>query len=193
MDQARRLLLTVIPATLALNYYLGAAQQGVFIAVLSWMYNDLQGGDEAFVREAIIAVAYGLFNSGSLAVATGPEYSLSPRGLVWTVIVSGVILTTMQVQDLKDQEGDRTRGRKTIALYLGEQVSRTSIAFFVCFWSCACAYFWALGPGPFLLIGVTAAIVALRVLFVRSQKADARTWRCWCFWHASLYVLPLLI
>ncbi|KAI0380255.1 UbiA prenyltransferase family-domain-containing protein [Hypomontagnella monticulosa] len=193
MDQARRLMLAVIPTTLALNCLLGASQQGVFIAVLSWMYNDLRGGDEAFVREMIISVAYGLFNSGSLAVATGPEYSLSARGLTWTVIVSGVILTTMQVQDLKDQEGDRTRGRKTIALFLGEQVSRASIAFFVCFWSCVCAYFWALGPAPFFVIAGTAAVVALRVLFVRSQKEDARTWRCWCFWHASLYMLPLLI
>lgn len=93
-------MLFIVPAVLALDYALGPWKQGVFITVLTWLYNDLGGGDEAFVRELIIAVAYGLFNSGSLHVAIGTGNSLSLLGVVWTVIISGVILTTMQVQDL---------------------------------------------------------------------------------------------
>ncbi|KUI64407.1 hypothetical protein VM1G_11203 [Cytospora mali] len=100
-NQTRRIMLFVIPGTLALNYALGPWRQGVFIMVLTWLYNDLGGGDELFLRELIIAVAYGLFNSGSLDVATGPGNSLSPIGVVWTSIISGIILTTMQVQDLR--------------------------------------------------------------------------------------------
>jgi 4-hydroxybenzoate polyprenyltransferase len=192
-DQTRRLLLIAIPIILALNYILGAWRQGAFIHILTWLYNDLGGSDEVFVRELIIAVAYGFFNNGSLTVAIGPEYSSSTLGITWTVIVSGVILTTMQVQDLKDQEGDRTRGRKTIVLFLGERMSRSSIAFFVCFWSCVCMYFWGLKPMALSMTATAAAIVAMRVLFIRSQKGDARTWRLWCLWHASLYVLPVLM
>ncbi|EHL00687.1 putative Digeranylgeranylglyceryl phosphate synthase [Glarea lozoyensis 74030] len=108
-DQTRRLMLVVVPITLALNYYLGAWNQGIAIHILTWLYNDLGGGDEVFVRELIIAIAYGFFNSGSLTIAVGPECSLSALGITWTIIVSGVILTTMQVQDLKDQKGDKTR------------------------------------------------------------------------------------
>lgn len=93
-------MLLIIPAVLTLDYVLGPWKQGVFIMVLTWLYNDLGGGDEAFVRELIIAVAYGMFNSGSLHVAIGTGNSLSLLGVVWTVIISGVILTTMQVQDL---------------------------------------------------------------------------------------------
>lgn len=204
-DQTRRLMLAVIPAVMLLNHLLGAWAQGTGILVLCWVYNDLGGGDEAFVREMVIAVAYGMFNSGSLVVALGGggntgttssnnkgHHAPSELGWVWVAIVSGVILTTMQVQDLKDQAGDRARGRKTICLYMGERFSRTTIAFFVCFWSCVCAYFWALGPLAFSFVAVTAAVVATRVLLVRSPKGDARTWRLWCFWHASLYVLPVL-
>ncbi|KAI4858743.1 UbiA prenyltransferase family-domain-containing protein [Hypoxylon rubiginosum] len=193
MDQVRRLMLVSIPFVLALNYTLGVWQQGTSILVLTWMYNDLRGGDEAFLREVLIAIAYGLFNSGSLSVAVGSgQHSLSARGVAWVATTSGVTLTTMQVQDLKDQEGDRVRGRKTIALFLGDQVSRVSISFFVCFWSCVCARCWTLDAIPFFFIAVFAAVVAIRVLFVRSAKGDARTWRYWCFWHASLYALPLL-
>lgn len=191
-DQTRRFMLVVIPVVLALNYVLGAWEQGIFIHILTWLYNDLEGGDEAFLREVIIAVAYGFFNCGSLRVAVGPEYSLSTLGIVWTAIISGVILTTMQVQDLKDRAGDQTRGRKTIALFLGEQTSRASIAFFVCFWSCVCELFWGLGLMSFAVTAIAGVAVAFRVVYMRSPNADARTWRLWCFWHASLYALPAL-
>ncbi|KXX74509.1 Digeranylgeranylglyceryl phosphate synthase [Madurella mycetomatis] len=205
-DQTRRLMLAVIPAVMLLNHLLGAWAQGTGILVLCWVYNDQGGGDEAVVREMVIAVAYGMFNSGSLVVAIGGDsntsttsssnkgsHAPSELGWMWVAIVSGVIFTTMQVQDLKDQAGDRARGRKTICLHMGEGFSRTTIAFFVCFWSCACAYFWALGPLAFLFVAVTAAVVVMRVLVVRSPKGDACTWRLWCCWHASLYVLPVLV
>lgn len=192
-DETRRLMLAAIPVVMVLNYFLGGWEQGVCILVLNWMYNDLGGGDEAFVREVLLSAAYGMFNSGSLAVAVGPQDRLSPLGVAWVFIISGVILTTMQVQDLKDKAGDRVRRRKSICLYVGERFSRTSIAFFVCFWSYICVYFWALGPLACCFVSVAAAVVAMRVLFVRSPKGDARTWKLWCFWHASLYTLPVLI
>lgn len=199
MEQTRRLMLVAIPLTLALNYVLGAWRQGVFILVLTWLYNDLRGGDEAFVRELIISVAYGLFNHGSLRIAfsngvTGPETIVhSLRSITWTVIISGVILTTMQVQDLKDVQGDRGRGRRTIVLFLGERFSRISIAFFICFWSFACARFWHLEFLRYAGHTVVAIVLTTRVLFVGgSGREDAHTWRLWCFWHASLYLLPVL-
>ncbi|EMR70906.1 hypothetical protein MGN70_004422 [Eutypa lata] len=191
-EQTRRLILATIPIVLLINYVLGVWRQGVFILLLTWLYNDLRGGDEAFLREFIIAVAYGLFNSGSLKVAAGPGSVLTHLGVVWTVVVSGVILTTMQVQDLKDKEGDRTRGRKTIVLFLGEEFSRASIALFICFWSCLCIYFWALGALAIATNGAVSLLLALRVFYVRSSsREDARTWRLWCAWHASLYTMPL--
>lgn len=193
-EQTRRLMLATIPIVLPINYVLGLWRQGVFILLLTWLYNDLHGGDEAFLRELIIAVAYGLFNSGSLKVAAGPGSLLTQMGVVWTAVVSSVILTTMQVQvqDLKDKEGDRTRGRRTIVLFLGEEFSRASIAFFLCFWSCLCIYFWALGALAMATNGAVSLLLALRVFYVRSSsREDARTWRLWCAWRASLYTMPL--
>lgn len=199
MEQTRRLMLAAVPTVLAINYLLGVWKQGVLILILTWLYNDLGGGDEVLVRELVIAVAYGLFNHGSLAIAasnsnTGSSvWTNGPQAIAWIGIISGVILTTMQVQDLKDMEGDRSRGRRTIPLFFGEGRSRMSISFFVCFWSWLCAYFWRLSLLEFAAhIGI-AAVVAWRVVWVRSgQREDARTWKFWCLWHASLYVLPLL-
>ncbi|RYC59127.1 hypothetical protein CHU98_g7072, partial [Xylaria longipes] len=170
---------------LVVNYTVGAWQQGMCLTVLSWMYNDLGGGDEVVSREVILAIAYGLFNSGSLLVTTGLGSRLSPLGLAWTAIVSGVILTTMQIQDLKDQAGDKTRNRRTIVLYYGETFSRVSVAFFVCFWSWICGQFWVSGLPVTVFTTSIAFFISLRVLFLRSPESDARTWKLWCFWHAS--------
>ncbi|KAI1336876.1 UbiA prenyltransferase family-domain-containing protein [Xylariaceae sp. FL0016] len=193
--QARRAMLAVIPLAILLNYLLGVWRQGLFIIVFTYMYNDLKGGDEV-VRDLIISVSYGMFNSASLEVAVGggehTPISISQGGIIWTAMISGVVLTTMQVQDLKDQTGDRTRGRQTIALWLGDRFSRYSIAFFVTFWTAACVYFWDLKLYALTIPAVSGSTTAWRVLYKRTSKDDPATWRWWCFWTITLYLLPLI-
>ncbi|KAI2640123.1 UbiA prenyltransferase family-domain-containing protein [Xylaria nigripes] len=192
--EARRLLLLAIPLVLLYNYLFGVWRQGLFIMVFTWMYNDIRGGDE-IVRDLIISVSYAMFNSASLEIAVGGgEYSaiaISRGGYIWTALISAVILTTMQVQDLKDQAGDRTRGRQTIALWLGDQFSRITIAFFVCLWTGACLYFWNPSLYGYVLPVVSGAITAYRSLAKRTPKEDAATWRFWCLWTVTLYLLPI--
>ncbi|KAM7195880.1 Digeranylgeranylglyceryl phosphate synthase [Rhypophila sp. PSN 637] len=220
--QTRRLLMILAPAALGTNYLLGVWSQGLLVQVLSWYYNDLRGCDEIF-RDAIIAVSYGLANLTSLRLASSSSYFLSatakqanldgafslvdgatsvtvtPRGYLWVAMISGVILTTMHIQDLKDQKGDQSRNRKTVPLVLGDWVSRWTVAGFVPFWSVVCAAFWHqqterlpegfLGYIAQLVLGL---IVAWRVLSKQSRRDDAGTWRLWCVWHSSLYLLPLV-
>lgn len=198
IKQTRRAMLVAVPLSLCLNYYQGVWAQGVLIHIVTWLYNDLRGGDEFLVRELLIAVGYAMFNSGSLKIAgcgrsRHPDCSLNPRGLAWTAIISVVICTTMQIQDLKDQRGDRLRGRKTVVLYLGQRVSRWSIAFFVVFWSCMCARFWSAGPASSSLVMALAALVAWRVVKMQSRPGDGQTWKLWCLWLILLYVLPTVV
>ncbi|PWY96634.1 hypothetical protein BO94DRAFT_570909 [Aspergillus sclerotioniger CBS 115572] len=189
--QTRRLMLAAIPAVLALNYTLGVWHEATPILLLTWLYNDLKGGDE-IIRDAIIAVAYGLYNTGSLRIACGGESQPSEQGYVWIGMVSGVILTTMQIQDLKDQAGDRARARQTIPLVLGEQWSRGLIGGFVVGWSGVCVWFWALPGWCYLLVGGVGGMVVVLVLRSRSVERDALAWRVWCAWLVGLYLLPCL-
>ncbi|KAI2784408.1 UbiA prenyltransferase family [Daldinia loculata] len=191
-DQTRRVMLVSIPLTLWFNYYLGVWEQGVVIHITTWLYNDLRGMDEAFVREILISVGYGMFNSGSLQIALGNKTSINWNGMVWACIIGGVILTTMQIQDLKDQAGDRLPGRKTVVLFLGEEISRWSIAFFVNFWTCICSILWDLSAWSCAVPGIPAAVVTWRVLKMRNQKDDYRSWQLWCLWLLGLYSPPLL-
>lgn len=196
-EQTRRLMLVTVPLSLYLNHYLGVWGQGILIHLITWLYNDLRGSDEVAVRELLIAIGYAMFNGGSLQIASGcsqaqGDCELNSQGIAWTGIISAVIFTTMQVQDLKDQEGDRLRGRRTVVLFFGERVSRGSIAFFVIFWSVTCAYFWQLRWWGFALPVAQGLFVAWRVVTRYSQDEDRQTWKLWCLWLICLYILPVI-
>lgn len=155
-------------------------------------YNDLKGMDEVFIREILISIGYAMFNSGSLKIALGSQASVSRNGIICTSIISAVILTTMQIQDLKDKEGDKLRGRKTIVLHFGDRVSRSSVAFFVLFWSCICARFWCLSALASATLSLSGGWVSMRVWTKRGRKEDRRNWQLWCLWLVCLYALPVL-
>ncbi|KAI1371220.1 UbiA prenyltransferase family [Hypoxylon crocopeplum] len=193
--QVRRAMLLCIPIVLAANHLLGVGTETSLLFVLTWLYNDLMGGDENWIcRNVIIAAAFWLYNTGSAKVAGNP-YSqaagITEKGVLWTTIISGVILTTMHVQDLKDQEGDCARGRRLAPLVLGDRAARWTIAIPICFWSCYCTWFWEVGTAGLgvILLGFT---VAIRCLAYSGKHSDRRTWELWALWTASLYILPLL-
>ncbi|EMR66570.1 hypothetical protein UCREL1_6433 [Eutypa lata UCREL1] len=110
-EQTRKVMLLTAPFVLGFYYLLGISKQGLLVQFLSWYYNDLKGGDEVF-RDAIIAASYGLANVTSLRLAVGSESA-----------------------DLKDQEGDHIRGRKTVPLVFGDRTARFAIAVSVPFWA----------------------------------------------------------
>lgn len=195
-EQTRRLMLYSIPTVLGLSFLMGVWRESALILLLTWLYNDLKGGDE-LVRDLIIAVAFGLYNSASLIIAMGSGAEITPHGYTWIAIISGVILTTMQIQDLKDQAGDRGRGRKTIPLFFGDVVSRWSIAIFVTAWSGCCVFFWGLPSWAYALpaaqVVTLGVYIAFHVLMRRAVKDDDRVWRLWCLWLITLYLLPVAL
>ncbi|KAB8254242.1 UbiA prenyltransferase family-domain-containing protein [Aspergillus pseudonomiae] len=195
-EQTRRLLLVAIPAVLALTYGLRVWQESALIMILAWMYNDLKGGDE-LSRDLVIAIAYGLFNASSLRIALGSSADLNPaaahisrRGYLWITMISGVILTTMSIQDLKDMAGDRSRGRLTIPLLVGPTRSRWLIAALVLCWGPACVFFWGLPLRCYIAPCAMAVGVAASVVWQRDIRSDAAAWRLWCAWLVVLYLLP---
>jgi 4-hydroxybenzoate polyprenyltransferase len=192
----RRAMLFFIPIVLAVNHFaLHVGLESGLLFILTWLYNDLGGGDEDWVlRNAIIAVAFGLYNAGSIKTAAGINLSqhtvFTVVGWQWIIMISGVIFTTMHVQDMKDVGGDRARGRRTAPIVLGDMAARWSIAVPVIFWSWVCLWFWKFHFTGLAVIGI-GAIVAWRCINLKEKSADRRTWQLWAFWTAVLYTLPL--
>lgn len=202
MEQTRRAQIVAVPCVLLLNYLLGVWDYGVAIHIVIWIYNELRGGDELILRELLIAIGYASFNGGSLHLANqctplknGLEgCAPNQRGMAWTAIISGIIFTTMHIQDLKDQEGDKTRGRKTIPLVFGAMASRICIAALMVPWSVVCVQFW--GNSFLSLYSITtlalAATVSWRIMCRQTAKQDSTSWKLWCLWLVVLYALPVV-
>lgn len=192
-SQARQLLLLGIPLVFGLcALCLGAAQETAFCLVLTWMYNDLGGADEHFLlRNLINGVAYFVYGFGALKVAAGSDEAGAEASL-WLLMVACIITTTMQVQDLKDQEGDRARLRSTAPLDLGDGICRSSIAMGVASWSAACLSYWSWSPiGSLVVLGL-GSLVVWRVILLRDAVEDALTYRWWSVWLISIFFLPMI-
>ncbi|KAL2827894.1 UbiA prenyltransferase family [Aspergillus pseudoustus] len=195
--QTRQLLLGAVPAVLVLSAALGAGNESALILLLAWMYNDLRGGDE-LSRDIIIAIAYDIFLVSSLRIgmtattattaASAAPIRISTMGHCWLAIIGCVIATTMQVQDLKDQVGDRLRSRKTWPIVLGDEVSRWWIAACVPFWSFACVLFW---KTPVWVSAIPVFLGLWVCACVLLKMGDAKAWRWWCLWQVALYGLPI--
>jgi 4-hydroxybenzoate polyprenyltransferase len=191
--QAQRLLFIILPVVLALSFYLGPWQETLLLFSLNWMYNDLKGCDENFVsRNLLISIAYGLYNSAALRIACGAGSSITTLGLYWIILVSCVIFTTSHIGDLKDQAGDKTRGRRSAPLVLGDGVARWAIAVAVIVWSIACPFFLGVSYWGYLIPVTVGCLVAIRTLLLRRSDDDTMTWKLWAMWTIVLFSLPLV-
>ncbi|KAI0521173.1 UbiA prenyltransferase family-domain-containing protein [Xylaria bambusicola] len=194
--QIRRALLLIVPIVWACNYLLDVAYETALLTVLFWLYSDLGGGDEnCILRNAIISAGYGLWNLGSIKVASGRSSDdLTSTGATWIFILTGVALTTMHMQDLRDQQGDRSRGRQTAPIVLGDRLVRWAIAGPVIFWSLFCTYYWEarIWAAPGLVVVTPGLVVAIRCLTLGGPSSDRLTWHIWGVWIASLYALPCI-
>ena len=146
VSETLQLLLFSLQSVLAVNWILGAWEETILLFTLTWMYNSLEGRDQDFItRNLIIGCAFILYNRDALRIACGRGHEITGLGYQWVVLISCVTFTTIQVQDMKDQEGDRTRGRRSVPLTVGDRAARWTIAVPVLIWSIVCPLFLGLG------------------------------------------------
>lgn len=138
------------------------------------------------IRNLIIGVAFGLYNASSLKIAGGPNSKINEQGAIWTAIISGVIFTTMHSQDMKDQDGDRSRGRRTAPIVLGDFVARSTIAIPIGAWSIICPWFWGTGIEGYLLTVPLGIYIVWKLYTDRTFKGDRASWKLWTLWTALL-------
>lgn len=190
-EEARRLLLIVIPLVFVGSLCLGGVVETVAMMVLTWMYNDLGGADELYVfRNTINALGFMCYSSGSTDVAAG-VHSLTPQAYKWIAIVGAIVFSTLSMQDLPDVEGDAARGRMTSPLVMGDAWSRWEIAIPIFCWSIFCPMFWNVTWLGYTIPAGVGLWLVVRVLRYRTVMADKVTWQMWCFWTGVIYALPL--
>ncbi|MCJ1230010.1 hypothetical protein MMC12_006681 [Toensbergia leucococca] len=192
--QAQVLIKCLYPVTISASLWLGGLYPCLALHILTYWYNELGGGETWLLRNLLNSSGYLSFIAGAIQVAMHSQ-SLEYTGMAlkWFALIAMVISTTMHIQDLYDQEGDRLRDRKTVPLVFGDVRARHSIVIGVMAWS-------IIGPAVlkqnilgFMPTVAMGAIVATRLLdeSKRSVSDDKRTFKLWSLWIISLYLLPL--
>lgn len=192
-ENAATLMLFFYCCAFILSIYIGGLPQCMTLMGLGYWYNDLHGADShCVIRNLINASGYLCFTSGALEVISNETiWSLQPASYQWMLLVGLIVLTTVQAQDMADQEGDRLRGRMTVPLVIGDGAARYAIAVSISLWSFLGPAFWQLSAKSFGLPCVLAACVSVRFLCKRSEEEDKLSFRLYNVWVVSIYLLPL--
>lgn len=191
-EQYRRILLVVIPLALGVSWYLEVVSETAMLIILNYMYNDMEGADEHFViRNLFNALGNFHLEVGALRIAYGPQAVLNTTAYIWLVIIGAVMFSTISVQDLKDQKGDKLRGRRSLPLVFGDLFTRWTIVLFVLLWSMVCPLFFQTAWWTYIGTVAVGIWVAATVIQPKSVSNDKLAFKRWSVWVMTLYSLPL--
>jgi 4-hydroxybenzoate polyprenyltransferase len=190
--QAGQLLLMSIPIVHLSTFYIGGRDESMALMVLTWVYNDLGAANEyILVRHVNNALGFVFFSAGATQVACGFEHGLNGFSYKWLGVVAAVITFTIQFQDMEDQEGDLLRKRRTMPIVLGDWTTRWINALLIIIFSFLAPAFWKLTVFGFVVPILLGSLIAARSVLLRNLSADKGTFKLWCLWLITLYLLPL--
>lgn len=191
-EQAKRLMFALYPVAFLASVSFGGLWQCLILMLLGYWYNDRGGAADCVTRNFINACGFVCYASGAMEVALGTDLPFKIPLLQWFLVISGVVFSTVQTQDLYDQAGDRLCGRKTLPILVGDGPSRWMTAFPMLSWSLFCPWYWSLPldvSAAFLGLGI---VTVGRMMLKREVADDQRTFKIWNAWMVFLYLLPLI-
>ncbi|KAJ3499843.1 hypothetical protein NLG97_g35 [Lecanicillium saksenae] len=179
-------------------YYFGGLPEATAFMAETWVYDRVNGASSWWGKNIINALFYATGQLGGTRVAARfivSSATMSSSGYWWCLLLALNTLSTVQIQDLRDQEGDKARGRSTMPIAMGDPLTRWITAIFIAAWSIVCPGYWARGhlTAAFALPVLVGSLVAARVLVLRTAKADRLSFHVYTLlWLPSLYLVPLL-
>lgn len=193
ISQAEKLLWGAVPVIGLITLCTGGFPQYVLLTALNFWYNDGGGAHNPIFRNLINACGFVLYASAAIdIVATAPLSTYTLTIFQWLAVIGGVVLTTIQIQDLRDQAGDSLRGRPTLPISIGDGNARWTVIVPILFWSTFPPFFWRLDVGGYGLTVLTGAFTIGRLCFLRTSEGDRTTFKIWSLWLVSIYSLPLI-
>ena len=173
---------------------LGGTAECLALVAQGWIYNEFGAANDSYLaRNLLNATGYMTFAAGAAKVACIQSETMIQRGTYsWFGLLGLVVATTIQLQDLYDQEGDKARGRRTIPLVAGDGIARLSVGLPVAVWSLLCPAFWRLDARGFVLPMLLGAVVIFRLFHYKGVCADKTSFKLWNAWVVVLYFLPFV-
>ena len=125
---------------------------------------------------------------------------MTPLAWRWILVISIAVGLSISIQDFRDVEGDRSRGRRTLPLCVGELASRRGLSTLCVLLPVVTSLLLrgAAGLAPMailssLLITGLSLCVAARVLRLRRPQEDHKTYMLWTYWFCAEVTSALFV
>lgn len=104
-EAAQIMMLVFYPCTVLTGLLVGGAPQCIAGIALGYWYNSLRAADENYlIRNLVNTLGFLTFSPGSMLVLSRRLFfNIQPGTYWWLLIIGGVVLTTVQIQDIPDQ------------------------------------------------------------------------------------------
>ncbi|KAF2627323.1 hypothetical protein BU25DRAFT_410934 [Macroventuria anomochaeta] len=197
-EQAGKLLGATNIIASALSYQLNVMPIFIVYMFLITAYNDYGGGNKSgVVRNLFCGAGFSCYFSGALSIVIGPDAVMSSAAWKWTVIIAfGILATTIQAQEFRDEAGDKARGRRTLVTELGRKLALWTVFVTVAFWSIYTPLGFFAGGWKTALLPVVfgGALLATTSQAYRNgnNKLDRKMYKMWCLWMLGFCPLPFL-
>ncbi|KAF2995711.1 hypothetical protein E8E13_004211 [Curvularia kusanoi] len=197
-QHANQLLKVVHILAALLSYKLHVLPIFLVYVCLITLYNDFGASNKSgVVRNLFCGAGFTCYFGGALSIAAGPGVAMTYEGWKWVVTVTfGILATTIQTQEFRDELGDKARGRRTLVTELGRKMALWTVFVTVSFWSLYAplgvfqgGWMTALLP---MLLGGALLMVSLQAYFSNHNKMDRMMYKLWCLWMVGFCPLPLL-
>ncbi|KAL1747985.1 UbiA prenyltransferase family [Schizophyllum fasciatum] len=156
------------------------------------MHNELEMDSHWLTRNLLNALAYCTFDIGATSVARGEYHGFaSKRAFNTHILTFLIVLTTIQAQDFRDEEGDRIAGRRTIPIVFPWS-GRFTMLLVMMLWSIYIALRCDL---PLILasaIMAGGAVVGSRFYLLTDAASDRKSYRYYNVWLATVRVAPFI-
>ncbi|CAK5261848.1 unnamed protein product [Mycena citricolor] len=184
--------------TNAILLFLGAAW-GVLPWAALWIivtiYTSFYGGDKHWATKNLVFMSVGSFCV--LQSAWGLGAPIGPQTLRWDLILSGAFGIVASIQDMRDAEGDRIAGRRTLPIILGNSF-RPAMAIVICAMPAVCwkldflrRSHWMVGYCGVLLT-LAMFYMAQRVVRGFSARYDHKTYMILTYIFCGCVAVPML-
>lgn len=140
-------------------------------------------------RNLLNAGGMSSFAAGALSVMQ--QSPMSRTATSHMTIIATIVRTTIHIQDLCDQAGDKKIGRRTLPLVIGDRATQATIDIAVMLWSVAVPAMNDAGHLESLPILRPGVVVAGGTALLKGVEDDVTTFLLYNLWLMAIYVLPL--
>ncbi|KAI0311561.1 UbiA prenyltransferase family [Amylostereum chailletii] len=182
----------LVPVCFALSacYSIETIYASAAIFVFTVIYNEFNASASHWiVRHLAVALDFASFEVGATLVGGSDRHTLDWIGALSVCISGGIIATTYQVQDFKDEAGDRATGRRTIPIIF-PSFARWTVIMPLLSWSSGIALAWKLDAVTATAFVSLAIYIGARFLLLKSVREDQVSFYWYNLWLSVVHAFP---